>query len=269
MRLSFFVRSFIWPTLPPLSTVSPNLSLTAQDGAWIRSEDFIHRKQLLLLFCHAPQSSETLSWIRDYDAFVEQNFETDSPVRIFVISPQDTKTMREFRDTQNLTIDFLYDPLSIEARRFGMSKRRLASSDGIMLIDEHQKIRFASRTKTPLSEVISLFNDSSSSQNNTDEVSSEEALVLMNQGHILIDVRTRSEYEAHHSPDAIHIPIEDLSTSMEDLPQKNKLIFICQAGERAVAAADLLRSLGSKEVLVVAGGMTNWNGPQQHGVSTT
>ena len=35
----------------------------------------------------------------------------------------------------------------------------------------------------------------------------------------------------------------------------------------AVAAAELLRSVGSTGVFVVAGGMTNWNGPQQHGVS--
>ena len=269
MRISFFLRSFVWPTLPSLSSIAPNLSLTAQDGAWIRSEDFTYRKQLLLLFTNNPQNPETLSWIRAYDSFVLEQLPNEASVSVFVISPKDTKTMREFRDAQNLTIEFLYDPLSIEARRFGMSKRRLSSCNGVMLIDEEQKIRFATRLQTPISEVRSLLSQNSVSQKMTDSISSEEALILMNQGHILIDVRTRSEYEAHHSPEAIHIPIEDLSTQIDELPQKNKLIFICQAGERAIAAADLLRSLGSKDVLVVAGGMTNWNGPQQHGVSTT
>jgi len=94
-------------------------------------------------------------------------------------------------------------------------------------------------------------------------------LEMMTTGYILFDVRTRSEYEAHHSPDALHIPIEDLSAKIASLPQKNQLIFICQAGERAVAAADLLRSLGSQDVCVVSGGMTDWNGPQQHGVSSS
>ena len=261
MRLSFFLRSFIWPTQLTVGLPCPRLSLTSQDGAWIRTEDFLNRWKLILLFVSDPTKSKELQWITQFD---DADLET---TKIFVISPRDTKTMREFRDKKNIQLDFLYDPLSIEARRFGMSKRRLTSAIGAVVIDEQQNVLYTKKGFVSKTDLFALLNTKTSTAQNSDSVRSEEALELMKQGHILIDVRTRSEYEAHHSPDALHIPIEELSAKISSLPQKSKLIFICQAGERAVAAAELLRSVGATEVSVVTGGMTNWNGPQQHGVS--
>ena len=261
MRISFFLRSFIWPKQLTVGQRSPRLSLTSQDGAWIRTEDFHNRRKLILLFSSDPRNQEQLQWITQFD-----DYEMEI-AKIFVISPVNTKTMREFRDAKNLQLEFLYDPLSIEARRFGMSKRRLASSIGAIVIDEDQKVIFSEQGFVERDKLFKQAEEVQNSTQESDSIRSEEALVLMEQGHILIDVRTRSEYEAHHSPDAIHIPIEELSSKISTLPQKSKLIFICQAGERAVAAAELLRSVGATEVSVVTGGMTNWNGPQQHGVS--
>ena len=261
MRLSFFIRSFIWPKQLTVGHLAPRLSLTSQDGAWIRTEDFVERWKLILLFTSDPRIPKQIEWISLFDGI---ELET---AKIFVISPINTKTMREFRDEKNLQIDFLYDPLSIESRRMGMSKRRLVSSVGAIVIDENQNILFSQKGYVSKETLFDQLQQTQSKAQKSDALRSEEALELMEQGHILIDVRTRSEYEAHHSPDALHIPIEELSAKISSLPQKSKLIFICQAGERAVAAAELLRSVGSTEVFVVAGGMTNWNGPQQHGVS--
>ena len=261
MRLSFFIRSFIWPTQLTVGQPSPRLSLTSQDGAWIRTEDFLDRWKLIILFVSDPRDPKQLQWLSQFD-----NIDLDT-AKIFAISPINTKTMREFRDANNLQIDLLYDPLSIEARRFGMSKRRLNSSIGAVMIDEQQNILFSQKGFVAKEDLFAQLQSKQTTTQKSDAVRSEEAQELMEQGHILIDVRTRSEYEAHHSPDALHIPIEELSAKISSLPQKSKQICICQAGERAVAAAELLRSVGSAEVFVVAGGMTNWNGPQQHGVS--
>jgi rhodanese-related sulfurtransferase/peroxiredoxin len=263
MRISFFLQSFFWPMPLSIGSVTPRLSLTSQDGAWIRSEDFKDRWNLILLFLSDPTSQEQLTWIRQFDKI---EFET---TKVFAICSTDTKTMREFREEHNLQIDFLYDPLSLEARRFGMGKRRPISVTGILVVNTQQQVSYSARKMVDLKEIMPQLRNEQSSQEQSDSISSEDAVILIQSGHILIDVRTRSEYEAHHSPDAIHIPIEDLSSQLDALPQKSKLIFICQAGERAVAAAELLRSVGATEVFVVAGGMTNWNGPQQHGVSSS
>lgn len=261
MRISFFLRSFIWPTQLRVGRRAPRLSLTSQDGAWIRSEDFLDRWTLILLFLSDPRDEKQLSWVQQFD-----NLELPE-TKVFAITPISTKAMREFRDQKNINIDFLYDPLSFEARRFGMSQRRLWSSTGAVIIDEQQIVRFSARDIVARDILLSHLSNTPTKTKDSDTIRSEEAQELMNKGHILIDVRTRSEYEAHHSPDALHIPIEELSSKIASLPQKSKLIFICQAGERAVAAAELLRSVGATEVSVVTGGMTNWNGPQQHGVS--
>ena len=261
MRIGFMIKSFIWPGQLAVGSSAPSLSLTSQDGAWIRSEDFINRWNVLLLFLRDPEEREQLEWVQLFNA-------VELPeTKIFVVTARDTKSMRDFRDQHNLYLDFLYDPLSFEARRFGMSRRRFISNTGLVLIDTQQKIVRSTTEMDHPNTIYPLLGKEAPSERLESEVTSEEALDMMKTGYILIDVRTRSEYEAHHSPDALHIPIEDLSSQIAALPQKNRLIFICQAGERAVAAAELLRSLGSEDVCVVAGGMTDWNGPQQHGVS--
>ena len=100
MRLSFFLRSFIWPAQLTVGQASPRLSLTSQDGAWIRTEDFVERWKLILLFSADPRMPKQQKWI---DQFDNVDLET---TKIFVISPINTKTMREFRDEKNMQIDF-------------------------------------------------------------------------------------------------------------------------------------------------------------------
>ena len=74
----------------------------------------------------------------------------------------------------------------------------------------------------------------------------------------------RAEHDAHHVPGSQHIPIDDLSSEIENLPQPDKIIFICQAGGRAYSAAELMRSIGAKNIYVAEGGMSQWSGPQRN-----
>ena len=261
MRLAFLLKSFIWPSRLPIKSSAPSLSLTSQDGVWIRSIDFVDRRHLLLLFVHDVEQPKNLEWIRQFDGLYPQN------TSVFVISKRSTKALRELREREELNIDFLFDPLSIEARRFGMSGRRFQSKTGAVLITPEQKIAFCRLGHPSPDDILQHLEISKEEQNSTHQIDTKGALQLMEKGHILVDVRTFSEYEAHHSPQALHIPIEELSARMGELPQKDRIIFICQAGERALAASELLRALGAKKVSVVSGGMTKWNGPQRHGVS--
>ena len=263
MRIAFLIQSFIWPkTLSPQS-LSPKISLTSQDGVWIRTEDFIHRRNLLLLFVNDLYDPKNISWLRLFD-------QLEIPeTSIFVVNHLPTKTLREIRDKEDLKLDILYDPLSIEARRFGMGHRRFKSKTGALLIGANQLILTAILGHPTPDQLHQGNQPNKSEALNPTELNTTQALALMKKGHILVDVRTFSEYEAHYAPQAIHIPIEELTARMDELPQKNNVIFICQAGERALAAAELMRALGSKDISVVAGGMTRWNGPQQHGVSNS
>ena len=72
-------------------------------------------------------------------------------------------------------------------------------------------------------------------------------------GHIILDVRTKEEYAAGHIPGAINLP-------NEVLPDTDQIILIyCRSGHRAGLAAEKLAKLGYKK-LYNFGGVNTWTG---------
>lgn len=90
-------------------------------------------------------------------------------------------------------------------------------------------------------------------------VSAKDAKRLIQEQKIdvVLDVRSRLEYNLGHYPEAVHIPTPDLSdtTQLETkIPDKETRILIyCNTGQRSRYAADLLRAKGYKNVLYIAG----------------
>jgi rhodanese-related sulfurtransferase len=76
---------------------------------------------------------------------------------------------------------------------------------------------------------------------------------------ILLDVRTKEEYETGHIKDSILIPVDNLREEAEkSLRDKEAIIFVyCRSGNRSVAAANILVDLGYKNVYNL-GGINNW-----------
>lgn len=94
-------------------------------------------------------------------------------------------------------------------------------------------------------------------------VSMEEALVLMeeNSDYIILDVRTKEEYNEGHIPKSISIPNETIDKRVtQQLPNKDQMIFIyCYSGKRSKQAALKLKKLGYTN-LIDLGGIINWQG---------
>lgn len=67
---------------------------------------------------------------------------------------------------------------------------------------------------------------------------------------ILLDVRTKAEYNTSRIPNAINIPISDLDLQIDHLlPYKDeKVIIYCRSGKRSVYAAHLLYEYGFKHL---------------------
>ncbi|MGC9062921.1 rhodanese-like domain-containing protein [Calditerrivibrio sp.] len=63
---------------------------------------------------------------------------------------------------------------------------------------------------------------------------------------IIIDVRTKQEYEAGHFPNSINIPIEDIPSSAVKLPKDKTIIVSCATGVRAEMAYNQFKDLGFK-----------------------
>ena len=94
-----------------------------------------------------------------------------------------------------------------------------------------------------------------------DQISGAEAKSLMDKesGYIIIDARTKSEYDQGHIRGAILIPeYEIASRAKNELPNKNQLILVyCRSGRRSKIAAEELVKLGYTNVKEF-GGIIDW-----------
>lgn len=91
----------------------------------------------------------------------------------------------------------------------------------------------------------------------------DEAKTLMEkeEGYILLDVRTKGEYESGYIPGAINIPLSDIDEKIISfLPDKSQMILVyCRSGNRSREASDKLSKLGYSNVLEI-GGINAWKG---------
>lgn len=75
--------------------------------------------------------------------------------------------------------------------------------------------------------------------------SSELNNIIKNEEYIIIDVRTKEEYEELHIKDAINIPYDKIDENINI--DKTKIIFVyCRSGNRSNIAYNTLINLGYK-----------------------
>ena len=92
-------------------------------------------------------------------------------------------------------------------------------------------------------------------------ITAEEAKKLMDseEGCIILDVRTREEYDQGHIPGAILIPHTEIEARAEEvLTDKDQLILVyCRSGRRSKIAAEALVELGYTNIKEF-GGISDW-----------
>jgi rhodanese-related sulfurtransferase len=77
---------------------------------------------------------------------------------------------------------------------------------------------------------------------------------------VIVDVRTRREYEAGHVPGAIHVPFYTLFVRQDDIPgpRERPVVVYCEHGPRAGVARLALRMTGFTDVRYLDGHMAGW-----------
>lgn len=265
---------------------APPLSLTADDGTWIKLRDFQEHLNVVLVF-FASEDDATERFLQALEA--ERVALEGLHAVIFGVNTNRTDRLRDIRAHLKLGFHLLYDPLALTARAFGMSRRALPfCRDGLYVVGKDQKVALASRGYPELSAVVeaiaqlegvspvksgaatskpasgaSATRDPGKAAQRVQEIDSVKAESLIdaeNSAFLLVDVRTLSEYEADHSPDAMRIQVDELPHRYHELKQLDRLIFVCQAGDRALAAAEFITSIGGHEIYAVSGGMSSWRG---------
>lgn len=88
-------------------------------------------------------------------------------------------------------------------------------------------------------------------------ISAAAAMQALQEGAVLVDVRSDSEWNAGHAPAARHIPVENIVRQAGRLSKGEPIVTICRSGVRSGRAAAALADLGYR-ASSVRGGMHAW-----------
>lgn len=77
---------------------------------------------------------------------------------------------------------------------------------------------------------------------------------------VLLDVRTKEEYEAGHIEHSMNIPLQSIDASAEKIADKNTPLFVyCQSGARSKNATAALKTMGYVNITNI-GGISKYHG---------
>jgi len=71
---------------------------------------------------------------------------------------------------------------------------------------------------------------------------------LVKQGAIILDVRSKGEYQGGHIKGSINIPVDTLNNNLSKLKKDKPIITCCASGIRSASAKNILKSNGFTEV---------------------
>ena len=135
MALSMLQRAsnlMTWPPLAPGETAH-SLSLTADEGTWIKLSDFAGHLNVVLVFFRSLTDDGTDAWLLDWHRRRSQLEELETVV--FGVHTARTDQLREFRHRLGLEFFILYDPLAVESRALRCSSRvRPVTKDNVVVI---------------------------------------------------------------------------------------------------------------------------------------
>lgn len=72
--------------------------------------------------------------------------------------------------------------------------------------------------------------------------------ILVEEGAIILDVRTREEFQSGHIKGALNIPVQNLSEKTNKLDTNKVVITCCASGMRSASAKSILKSKGYTNV---------------------
>ena len=89
-------------------------------------------------------------------------------------------------------------------------------------------------------------------------ISIHEAHDLYQEGVFLLDVRTQEEWDDFHAPDTTLIPLDQLASRLNELPQDEPIVVVCRSGNRSQAGRDILLANGYEPATSMEGGLNAW-----------
>ena len=93
-----------------------------------------------------------------------------------------------------------------------------------------------------------------------DSIEGQSIIAADPDGTVVIDVRRDDEWVTGHVAGAIHIPVDDLTDRISEIPTDKKLLFICAAGVRSGLACEMVGAMGyqSENLINIEDGTPSW-----------
>ncbi|NLS11884.1 rhodanese-like domain-containing protein [Vibrio sp. SM6] len=79
-------------------------------------------------------------------------------------------------------------------------------------------------------------------------VRADQAWTWVEQGALLLDVRTPAEFDAGHLTHAINTPLAELEQQVKLIPRTQPIVVYCRSGQRSAHAEKLLHQFGFTRV---------------------
>jgi len=92
-----------------------------------------------------------------------------------------------------------------------------------------------------------------------DYVELQKLITERHEDYILVDVRSKQEYDSGYIPTAINIPYREIGSNLPTDDRSAKIILYCRSGRRSGIAKGTLDRLGFSNVIDF-GGITRWQG---------
>ncbi|MBQ8590290.1 MAG: rhodanese-like domain-containing protein [Firmicutes bacterium] len=92
------------------------------------------------------------------------------------------------------------------------------------------------------------------------KIDDEVKLFRETEGAVLLDVRTRKEYDRGRIPGSKNIPLQEIQSTEDVIPDKNTPLFVyCLSGGRSSQAVSELMRMGYQNVKNI-GGISDYKG---------
>ena len=107
-------------------------------------------------------------------------------------------------------------------------------------------------------EAITAWSESGAEVVASRQVAPADVAARMNDGAIVVDVRSTAEWRTGHVTGSLHIPLGKLVSQMNDRPRSQSVVLVCETGSRSAIGASLLAAAGFGDVTNLTGGIVAW-----------
>lgn len=267
MSWSRIARSFLSHPAPlAVGAPMPVVSLTADDGTWFRSTDYLERLSMVLVFLADVASEAAVAQLKALEA-LRPKIEAEQGL-LCVIHHGRPDKLRAAREQSGVGYFLLYDLIGWNSRHVGQSGRRPYVRDGFILVDPRGRV--SAHVPGPVEPealarawaAMTLPAEDPADTNPTEvDWARAEALLTGTDPWFLIDVRTPDEFASLHHPLARNIPVDELPNRVAELGGRTKRVLtMCQTGPRSQAAIGFLVGNGFTEVASIKTGIAGWQG---------